>query len=98
MKVKDLWLLSILDEMRGENLNRGIDSEFYDWTGAKDIEWLYDYAEIIVIDFYHNIDIYEFEIENKQYYFPISSKYLSFTDFEADKKFIENAIKEMKEN
>ena len=35
MKVKDLWLLNILDEMRGENLNRTINAEFYDCNSKK---------------------------------------------------------------
>ena len=98
MKVKDLWLLNILDEMRGENLNRRINAEFYDWTGIKGIEWLYENAETIVADFYNNIDKYKFEIENREYYFPVTSRYLEFSNFKDERRFIESAIKEMKGN
>ena len=35
MKVKDLWLLNILDEMRGENLNRTITGRIYDCNSKK---------------------------------------------------------------
>ena len=45
MKIKYLWLLNILDEMRSENLNHTIDKEFYDWTDYKSIDWLYENAE-----------------------------------------------------
>ena len=96
MKVKDLWLLNILDEMRRENLNRTINAEFYDWTGIKGIEWLYENAETIVADFYNNIDKYKFEIENRKYYFPATSRYLEFSNFKDERRFIESAIKEMK--
>ena len=96
MKIKYLWLLNILDEMRSENLNRTIDKEFYDWTAYKSIDWLYENAETIVADFYDNIDKYKFEIKNRKDYFPITSRYLEFSNFKYDRRWMEEAIKEMK--
>ena len=96
MKIKYLWLLNILDEMRSENLNNTIDKEFYDWTDYKSIDWLYENAETIVADFYDNIDKYKFEIKNRKDYFPITSRYLEFSNFKDDRRWMEEAIKEMK--
>ena len=96
MKIKYLWLLNILDEMRSENLNNTIDKEFYDWTDYKSIDWLYENAETIVADFYDNIDKYKFEIKNRKDYFPITSRYLEFSNFKYDRRWMEEAIKEMK--
>ena len=98
MKIKYLWLLNILDEMRSENLNHTIDKEFYDWTDYKSIDWLYENAETIVADFYNNIDKYKFEIKNKKDYFPITSRYLEFSDFKYDRRWMEEAIEYINEN
>ena len=98
MKIKYLWLLNILDEMRSENLNHTIDKEFYDWTDYKSIDWLYENAETIVADFYDNIDKYKFEIKNRKDYFPITSRYLEFSNFKDDRRWMEEAIKEIEGN
>ena len=56
VEIRELWILTVLNEMAAELTNHDINSDFYDGYMYKDISWLLKNKNKIVNDFYDNVD------------------------------------------
>ena len=78
IKIKDLWLILVLDDLASANLNNAIDPEFYDYYFNNGFNWLINNGKIIINDFFDNINKMKFEIKHKKEYFPNASEFINF--------------------
>lgn len=86
VKIKDLYLILVLDELASANLNNAIDPEFYDYYFNNGFNWLINNGKIIINDFFDNINKMKFEIKHKNEYFPHTSEFINFDNKDLEKE------------
>lgn len=86
VKIKDLWLILVLDELASANLNNAIDPKFYDYYFNNGFNWLINNGKIIINDFFDNINKMKSEIKHKKEYFPHASEFINFDNKDIEKE------------
>ena len=74
LEIKDLSVLTILNEMAIELTNHAINEGFYDGYMHKDISWLLENKNKIVNDFYNNTDKFKGALKTRCKYINMFSK------------------------
>lgn len=67
MKINQLYVLNLINEMASAMLNHKVDNEFYVYYMEKDLSWLVDNREKIINDVVSNYDKLEFDFRAKYY-------------------------------
>ena len=88
MKINQLYVLNLLNEMASAMLNHGVDNEFYNYYFEENLSWLLDNREKIINDVVNNYDKLEFDFRAKYY------DYLNKWNKNELKKAVEDMIKE----
>lgn len=88
MKINQLYVLNLINEMASAMLNHKVDNEFYDYYMEKDLSWLVDNREKIINDVVSNYDKLEFDFRAKYY------NYLNQWDKTELKSAVEKIIEE----
>lgn len=96
MKIKNLYLINILEEMASISLNKRINDELYDYYMFNDLEWLLDNAERIINDFYSNINRFSWELEHANEYFPVFGRTWGEDGAKGSEQWVKECLEEVK--